>query len=85
MPHPPVPAIEALGFNQKMVMVGHLAPGMTNPVKARAHLPHHIQPEKAVSIGKINILPPVPSAGHMIEATGKLKSQWTRHVRSVPV
>jgi hypothetical protein len=46
-------------FNHQMIVIGHQAIRMTNPVEPRANLPQQRQPSLAVDIGKINVLAPI--------------------------
>ena len=50
-------------FEQQVVMVAHLAPGVAHPVEASADLPQHFQPGFAIGIPQIDILPPVATRG----------------------
>ena len=54
-------------FHHKMIMVGHLAPGMANPVKPDARLSQDIEPAQPVAVIEINILAPVATRGDVIE------------------
>jgi len=47
-------------LNQDVVVIGHLTPGMTDPVKALAGLPENLQPGVPVIIRQINGSRPSP-------------------------
>ena len=66
-------------FNQKMVVVGHLAPGVAHPVKTFTGLPEHLQPCRPVLISEKNILTAIAPRCDVVDAAGQFNSEWTRH------
>lgn len=57
-------------FDDQVVMVGHQAIRMANPVKPRANLGKQRQPGLAVSFREINILAPVTPRGNVVQTAG---------------
>lgn len=50
-------------FNEDVVVVGHLTPGMADPVKSPADLTKHFQPRFPVCVGQIDIITHVTPRG----------------------
>ena len=55
------------GFDDQMIVIGHLAPGMDGPVVALAALGQGFQPDFAVDVVDKDILAPIPARGHVIK------------------
>ncbi len=64
-------------------MVGHLAVGMDNPIKAFADLFQYRQKLNTILVLKENILPPISSGRNVVQSAGIFKSQWSCHVISI--
>jgi hypothetical protein len=62
-----------------MIMVGHQAVGMDDPVESLPHACEHIEKQLPVTDVSNNVLPSVPSRSDVIECTGKLESQGPGH------
>jgi len=54
-----------------MIMIGHQAVGMANPVIATNHPGQHVEKQLAISVGKKYSLASVATAGQMINGAGK--------------
>lgn len=70
-------------FDHQVVMIGHLALGMDRPVEALATLSERGQLLRAIGVVVINVFTPIPTRSHVIQRTGRLKSQRTGHARSL--
>ena len=70
-------------FVEKLVMVGHLTPGMALPVEALANLTQHHQPCVLVYIGSVDALSTVATRGDVVETTGQFNSERACHGRSM--
>ena len=68
-------------LDKKMVMVGHQAVGVDDPVKPSPDAREHFEKHPPVTDGPKNVLPPVTARGDVVERTGKLKSQRSGHDR----
>ncbi len=66
-------------FNDQMVVIGHLAPGVDRPVVALADLRQDVEPDLPVGIVQINIFPPITARRDMVQTTGEFQSERTRH------
>lgn len=64
-------------------VIGHLASGMDRPVEALATLSERGQLLRAIGVVVINVFTPIPTRSHVIQRTGRLKSQRTGHARSL--
>jgi len=66
-------------LDHEMVMVGHLAVGVTTPVEALANLLKQDKSGLAVLIVPVNSLAAISPRSNVIEAAGKLKAKWSGH------
>ena len=62
-----------------MIMIGHQAVGMANPVIATNHPGQHVEKQLAISVGKKYFLASIAAAGQMINGAGELQSKRARH------
>jgi hypothetical protein len=60
-------------------MVGHLTPGVTDPVESRADLLKDLKPRAPVSVVKINRLPSITPGSDVIKTTSQFDAKRTRH------
>ena len=58
------------GFDNQMIVVGHLAIGVTNPVEPFADFPERFKPSQTIFIGKENILASVAARSNVIDSAG---------------
>ena len=58
-------------LHQKMIMIGHQAVGMADPVIATNHPGQCLEKQLAISVGKKYLMASVAAAGEMINRTGK--------------
>ena len=64
-------------FDQQMVVVRHLAPGMDGPIEALATLCEGGQPEFTVGVVQKNILTTITARSDVIKTTGYFQSKGT--------
>ena len=62
-----------------MVVVGHLALGVDQPVEPRAHLAEHAIENLAVGLVQIDVFVPVTPCGDMVHGASELHSQRSGH------
>ena len=67
------------GLDQQMLMIGHQAVGMADPVIATNHPGQCLEKQLAISVGKKYFLASVAAAGQMINGAGELQSKRARH------
>ena len=79
VPHP-LRKIALHGFDNKMVVIGHFSPGVTDPVEAPACLSKDVQPQEADAVIKINIFPTVASGRDVIKTASKFDTQKPCHI-----
>lgn len=65
------------GFNDQMIVIGHLAPGVYLPVEALAALRQNLEPGEAILIVLVDIFPAVTARGDMVESASKLYTKGT--------
>jgi hypothetical protein len=65
LPHP-LCQIGFRRFDQEVVVIAHLAPGVTHPIETLANLGKNLQPNLAVSVRQVNIFPPVSPRGDVV-------------------
>ena len=61
-------------FDQEMIVIGHLTPGVADPVEALADLAEDFKPADSIGVGQIDTFAPIATRGDMINAAGKFKS-----------
>jgi hypothetical protein len=66
-------------FDQKMIVVGHEAVGVADPVVTFVDVLEGIEEVQAVSVILKNRLLLVPAGGHMIDCTGVFDAKRTGH------
>lgn len=64
-------------------MIGHLAKAMHYKMVPFTYQRKHLLPGNAIGIVPVNGAAPVAARSNVVEATGELKSQWSRHVVDV--
>jgi len=58
-------------FNHEVIVVGHDAAGMANPIVAGHRLGQYIQKRLAVRVVLVDRLAPITPGGDMVEGAGK--------------
>ena len=71
VPHP-YGKIALHGFDEQMVMIGHLAPCMADPIEAPACLSKHVKPQQPITVVKIDVFAPVTTGSDVIQTACKL-------------
>jgi hypothetical protein len=71
------------GLDKKMIMVGHKAIGMTDPVVAFVDVLKGVQKVLTVCVILENRLLLVPAGGHMIDCAGVFDAERTGHGRTI--
>ena len=66
-------------FDDEVVVVGHLAPAMTDPIKPVADLAQYFVPDFSISVTKVDRFAPVAARRHVIEPVRQLNTQGSRH------
>ena len=61
-------------FNEKMIMIAHLAKAVYDKMIPFTHQRQHFLPGNAVSIIPVNCATPVSARSNMVETTGELKA-----------
>lgn len=61
-------------LDQDVIVIAHLAPGMAGPIETRTDIREHYQPDLSIRISQVNVFPPIPTRGDVIQPTGKFKS-----------
>ena len=78
-------SVEILAWNLflQMVVVGHLAIGMDDPVEASADAAEHIDPIFAIFIAEENVFLPVSARGNVVKRAGKFESERSGYSYSI--
>ena len=61
-------------FDEQVIMIGHLAISVTDPVKAPADFGKRIEPGYAIVVGQKNVLAPIAARGDVIKRAGEFES-----------
>ena len=61
-------------FDQEMIVIGHLTPGVADPVTPLADLAEDFKPADSIGIGQVDIFAPVATRGDVVNAAGEFKS-----------
>jgi hypothetical protein len=67
------------GFDDQMVVIGHLAPGVAVPIESLANGAQDGEPLESVGIVEEDVLTPVTSRGDVVETAGKFDAQGAGH------
>jgi len=78
LPHAPG-QISIRCFYQEMIMVRHLAIGVTDPVPVFNHPTQQVQKHDSIFVILVNRLPPVAPRSDVIQRTGKFDSNGSCH------
>jgi len=62
-------------FYNHMIVVGHLALGVDDPVKSFATLGQHFQPRYAVGIVNVDVLAPVAARRDVVQSAGEFEAK----------
>ena len=68
------------GLNDEVIMVGHLAIGVAEPVETAAHLAQGGEPIGAVLVVAIDRLAPIAARRYVIEAAGELDAEGSGYI-----
>ena len=82
LPHP-LRQIALHRFDHEMIVVGHEAERMADPVVTFHHLRQHTQKRLTILIVLENRLSPIASGGDVVQGSGKLNAQGSGHVPSL--
>ena len=61
-------------FDEQVIMIGHLAISVTDPVEAPADFGKRFEPGEAIVVGQKNILAPIAARGDVIKRAGEFES-----------
>ena len=72
------------GFDNQVVVIAHLAPGVERPVVAPTTLGKGFQPGFAVGVVVIDVLAPVAARGDVIKTAREFQSERAGYFQSLP-
>ena len=61
-------------FDQEMIVIGHLTPGVADPVEALADLAEDFKPADSIGVGQIDTFAPIATRGDVVDTAGKFES-----------
>jgi hypothetical protein len=71
--------IRFFGFNHNVEVVGHLAPGVTRPLKVFAYLCEQANPESPIALVRVYAFFSVAARSDVIQRARELNSMWSAH------
>jgi hypothetical protein len=66
-------------LDQQMIVIGHHAPGVTNPVEVTHYIPEHINEPLTIGIIRIDRFAAIPACGHVVQRTTKFNAHRPTH------